>query len=232
MSARYAIYFAPAPESPLWEFGSAVLGYDAATGEPRPPLAPEGVEPDAWTSITAQPRRYGFHATLKAPFGLAEGAREDDLIEAGHAFARKRRAFELPRLEVGAVATFAALIAVDRPEALDALAAACVEAFEPFRAAPSAEERARRLEEPLTPRQRDHLERWGYPYVFEDFHFHMTLTGSLPPVAVQLVVDGLAALYADHVGAARTRVDAATLYVEEDPARGFRIVDRFVFGVG
>lgn len=229
---RYAIYFAPAPESPLWEFGSAVLGYDAATAEPRAPLAPEGISVEDWTEITTQPRRYGFHGTLKAPFRLAEGAREDDLIEAGHAFARRRKSFELPELKVGAVATFAALVPFERSQGLDALGSACVEAFEPFRAAPSAGERERRLDAPLTPRQLENLDRWGYPYVFEDFRFHMTLTGSLPEADVAPVVDGLTTLYADHVGAARTRVDAATLYVEEDPAQGFRIVDRFVFGQG
>lgn len=229
---RYAIYFAPAPESPLWEFGSAVLGYDAATGMPRAPLAPEGVSPPDWTAITAQPRRYGFHATLKAPFRLAEDASEDDLIAAGHAFARKRRPFALPELAVGAVANFAALVPLARSEPLDQFAAACVEAFEPFRAAPTAEERSRRLDVPLTDRQLAHLDRWGYPYVFEDFRFHMTLTGGLEPGYVEPIVEGLSSLYVDHVGAAQTRVDAATLYVEEDRAQGFRIVDRFVFGQG
>lgn len=231
MSApRYAIYYAPAPESPLWTFGCAVLGYDAATGEPRAPLAPDGVSPVDWARITEQPRRYGFHATLKAPFRLAEGATEDDLIEAGHAFGRKRRGFELPALSVGEIESFVALQPDEPSEPLDALAAACVEAFEPFRAAPPPEELARRLEAPLTERQRAALGRWGYPYVFEDFHFHMTLTGSLAPGLAPPIVQGLSALYADHVGDARTQVDAVTLYVEEDPAQGFRIVDRFVFG--
>lgn len=228
--ARYAIYYAPAPESPLWTFGSAVLGYDAATGEPRAPLAPDGVSPSDWAAITEQPRRYGFHATLKAPFQLAEGATEDDVIEAGHAFAKKRRPFKLPPLVVGDLAGFVALSPVELPKPLGALADACVEAFEPFRAPPPPQEVARRLEAPLTTRQRAALERWGYPYVFEDFHFHMTLTGSLPADAVPPISRGLSALYADHVGSAVTEVDAVTLYVEEDPAQGFRIVDRFVFG--
>lgn len=228
--ARYAIYYAPAPESPLWEFGSAVLGYDAATGKPRPALAPEGVAIEEWTAATAQPRRYGFHGTLKAPFRLAEGASEDDLISAGQAFARKRRAFDLPRLAIGSVAGFVALLPTETSEALNALGADCVEAFDRFRSGPTAQESARRLEAPLTERQRGHLDRWGYPYVFEDFRFHMTLTGALPAHDVERFEAGLAALYAEHVGEAGTRVDAATLYVEERPGEGFHIVDRFVFG--
>ncbi|WP_020177503.1 DUF1045 domain-containing protein [Methylopila sp. M107] len=229
-AARYAIYYAPPPESPLWTFGSAVLGYDAATAEPRPPLAPEGISTADWTAITAQPRRYGFHGTLKAPFRLAEGASEDDLVRAGHVFARKLRGFELPPLEIGPVATFAALKPLGRSEPLEAMAAKCVEAFEPFRAAPTPTEVARRLEAPLTERQMTYLERWGYPYVFEDFRFHMTLTGSLPEDRLATVVSGLAELYERHVGAAATHVGAVTLYVEEDPLLGFHIVDRFVFG--
>ncbi len=227
---RYAIYYAPPPESPLWTFGSAVLGYDAASAEPRAPLAPAGVDAAEWTEITAQPRRYGFHGTLKAPFRLAEGASEDDLVKAGRAFARKLRGFDLPALEVGPIATFAALKTITSSEALETLAAACVEAFEPFRRPPSAEETARRLEAPLTDRQRHFQERWGYPYVFEEFRFHMTLTGSLPAERVTPIVDGLAELYEEHVGPAISRANAVTLYVEEDAREGFRIVDRFVFG--
>lgn len=233
MSApRYAIYYAPPPESPLWTFGSAVLGYDAATAQPRPPLAPEGVSAADWEEITAQPRRYGFHATLKAPFQLAEGSTEDDLIAAGHAFARKRRAFELPELRVGGIETFVALSPLERSERIDALSAACVQLFEPFRAPPAPEEIARRTHARLTERQREALERWGYPYVFEDFHFHLTLTGPLPRERVAPIAAGLGELYVEHVGDAKTRVDAATLYVEEDADKGFRIVDRFVFAAG
>lgn len=229
-AARYAIYYAPPPESPLWTFGSAVLGYDAASGEPRAPLAPEGVSPAEWTAITTQPRRYGFHGTLKAPFRLAEGASEEDLVRAGHVFARKLRSFDLPELEIGPIGGFAALKPVTSSTGLERLAAVCVEAFEPFRAPPPPEEVERRLEASLTERQKTYLKRWGYPYVFEDFRFHMTLTGSLPEERLAPIVHGLAELYAEHVGDAATRVGAVTLYVEEDPAQGFRIVDRFVFG--
>lgn len=227
---RYAIYYAPAPGTPLWSFGSSVLGYDAATGVRREPLAPEGVPPDEWEQMTAQPRRYGFHATLKAPFRLAEGAREDDLVEAGREFAKTRRPFALPTLEVSAFDGFVALAPIEVSPELDLLAAACVTAFEPFRAPLSEMELARRLEGGLNHRQEAALRTWGYPHVFEDFHFHMTLTGALPPDLALKVRRGLSALYENHVGAAPTRVDAVTLYVEESRVDGFRIVDRFVFG--
>lgn len=226
---RYAIYYAPAPESPLWTFGSAVLGYDAATGEPQPPLAPAEVPAADWRDMTASPRRYGFHATLKAPFRLADGATEDDVIAAGKALARRRRGFVLPELAVVDLDGFVALAPVEPSGPLDALAAACVEGFDPLRAEPGEEELARRLRARLSERQRAALMRWGYPYVFEDFHFHMTLTGQLPPEVSPAIVEGVSDLYAEHVGSAETKVDAVTLYVEEEPELGFRIVERFVF---
>lgn len=229
---RYALYYAPAPGTQLWSFGSSALGYDAATGARVAPLAPAGVSGEDWEAMTAQPRRYGFHATLKAPFRLADGASEDDLVAAGKAFGRGRRGFELPELAVADLEGFVALTPVEPSPALNDLAAACVSQFERFRAPPTPEESARRHAASLNDRQRASLDRWGYPHVFDDFRFHMTLTGNLTPDRIPMVAEALAALYAELGGDVPNRVDAVTLYVEETPAEGFRIVDRFVFGAG
>lgn len=226
---RYAIYYAPPPESALWTFGSRVLGYDAATAAPAPALGPLDVAPERWAEMTAAPRRYGFHGTLKAPFRLSGSATEDDLVAAGHDFARAQASFRLPPLKVAALGSFVALVPTEEATELARLSDACVEAFDRFRAAPNAAERARRQDAPLTEREAAALERWGYPYVFDDFRFHMTLTGALPEDDVAPTVEALARLYADHVGAAATEVNAVTLFVEETPSEGFRIVDRFVF---
>ena len=70
---RYAIYFAPHSGSLLARFGASLLGYDPATGaEVDAPDHPAFHDPLS-LGWTAAPRRYGFHATLKAPFHLAEG---------------------------------------------------------------------------------------------------------------------------------------------------------------
>ncbi|MEN3351695.1 MAG: hypothetical protein V7632_5330, partial [Bradyrhizobium sp.] len=74
---RYAIYHAPAPDSVLHRFGSTMLGYDAASGDDL--RFPDGVTPD-WRELTQDPRKYGFHATLKAPISLADGKDEAGLI--------------------------------------------------------------------------------------------------------------------------------------------------------
>lgn len=179
MTARYAIYAAPEPETALWAFGSQVIGYDAARGVDA--AFPAGAPFDApdWATLTDDPRRYGFHGTLKAPFSLATGAAEAELLEAAMLFAERRAAFVVA-LKVAALSRFVALVPAGEAAELAALAGDCVTAFERFRAPLSDADRARRLASPLSPRQIAHLDRWGYPYVFDDFRFHMTLTGRLP----------------------------------------------------
>lgn len=73
---RYALYYTPAADSALWRFGSATLGYDAITGRDIAFAVPPGCEALDWQELIAEPRRYGFHATLKAPFELANGRNE------------------------------------------------------------------------------------------------------------------------------------------------------------
>src|SRR5260221_14664685 len=91
-AARMALYWAPPADSALWRFGSAWLGRNAETGADRPPPALEtGMDAGWQQDATAEPRRYGLHATLKPPFRLASGATRDELVTAlgEHAAARK-----------------------------------------------------------------------------------------------------------------------------------------------
>ncbi len=176
--ARYAIYAAPERDTRLWHFGCRVLGRDAETGEDIEQIVPKGFAPEEWREITASPRRYGFHATLKAPFVLADGRSEEELFDAVRTFAGRQVPVEnvplVPEFSGGFV-----LLAPQQPDArLDTFAEASVQYFEPFRAPLTAEDRARRKN--LTERQAGYLERFGYPYVFEDFQFHLTLAGPLP----------------------------------------------------
>jgi putative phosphonate metabolism protein len=218
---RYAIYFAPPAETALWRFGSSVLGYDAATGEDTPFLIPPGFVEHEWRDLTAEPRRYGFHATLKAPFRLARGASEQDLTAALARFA-KGRAAVLADLSVTALGSFVALAPQGRPPELSDLADAAVDAFEPFRAPLSEAERLRRRPEALSPRQRELLERYGYPHVREQFRFHMTLTGPLGSHA-DAVATRLRALAASHLAPGPTLVNSIAL-VRQTPGARFRIV--------
>lgn len=176
---RYAIYFTPNYDDPLTRLGSQWLGRDAFTGKTVVQPVLEEVSCERLHGLTADPRRYGFHATLKAPFPLADRRSEAELRDAFAAFCERMPAFTLPGLEVARLGSFLALTLSQPSEALEVFAAMCVEAFDPLRAPLSQADRERRLASPLSERQQTLLGRWGYPYVFEEFRFHMTLSGRL-----------------------------------------------------
>ncbi len=226
--ARYAIYYAPPEDSPLARFGDAWLGRSAA-GRPlatRPEGAGlDGIDLDA---ITESPRHYGFHGTLKPPFALAEGRGEADLIAALDAFAAGVRRFDLPPLRCAALGSFIALVPGSDCAELSWLAGACVETFDPFRAPPSDGELAGRRANGLGERQEAMLVRWGYPYVFEEFRFHLTLTGRLDPPVRDRVRAALADLTAP-LRADPVPVGDLALFRQPDRTTPFRIVERFEF---
>ena len=176
---RYAIYVVPRADTALYRFGASVLGYDCYTGNDVGSLA--GTEAFAWPEIVREPRVYGFHATLKAPFRLGEGISEADLVRAFVSQVGDIASVDVGDLILREIGAFIALVPKTPSPALNRLAETCVQAFDHFRAPMSEAERARRLASNLSTQQIEHLDRWGYPYVFEEFRFHMTLTGPLAP---------------------------------------------------
>ncbi|MEQ8355995.1 MAG: DUF1045 domain-containing protein [Kiloniellaceae bacterium] len=178
-SPRYAVYFALPRENGLWRLAQAWLGRDCETGESLAQPVLDGWPADVVAEVTASPRHYGFHATLKAPFRLAEEKTPQDLRENLIGFAGKRRAFSTSPLKVSAIGPFLALtLAAPSPE-MTGLADAAVTELDPLRAPLDEGEIQRRLGAGLTARQEELLRRWGYPYVEEEFRFHMTLTGPI-----------------------------------------------------
>lgn len=224
---RYALYYAPAADSALWRFGSAVLGYDAVTGEDLPVLAPDGRDAGDWHALTEEPRRYGFHATLKAPFELAAGRSEGQLRAFAHNYAAGLEAVPLAGLSVNALGSFVALTPSIDSQALQRFAFSAVQAFEPFRAPLSEADMARRLRHPLTPAQRAYLEAFGYPYVGDAFRFHMTLTGSLPREQGSAVRQALTEAYEEAVPPQPVVVDRIALFKQETRSSRFRLLDSF-----
>ena len=172
--ARVAVYYAPRPDDPLFAEAATWLGRDPESGAPAPqPDIPDIAE------VTAEPRLYGFHATLKPPMRLAEGRQWFDVVQAADELADRIAPFDLPPLAVSDVHGFLALRETVACPPLQALADACVEQLDPLRAPPSEAELARRRRAKLTPQQDAMLVRWGYPYVFDTWFFHMTLTRRL-----------------------------------------------------
>ncbi len=226
-TSRYALYFAPRTSSGWWKFGARWLGRDAATGErvEQPPIT--GLPREALQALTAAPRKYGFHATLKAPFALRQGATRAALAEAVAQFCRARHPIPLPPFAVTRLADFLALVPATREGRVNELAADCVREFEAFRAPLAAAELDRRRREGLSPRQDRYLEEWGYPYVFAEYRFHLTLTGSLEGAPPHQVAALLAAAR-DALPAIPLRLDALCLFEQPEPTAPFRLLKRFL----
>lgn len=218
---RYAIYYAPAPDSVLGRFGAALLGYDAYQGTDAP--FPEGINVPNWPALTQDPRKYGFHATLKAPMALAPDKSEDGLIAACAAFASKPRAIPIIEPVVDLIDGFIAIVPAKPSAELENLAAACVGEFDAFRGPLTETDLARRKPSRLTPRQRDYLHRWGYPYVFEEFRFHMTLTGRLDAGRRTLILEMLRNRFRDS-GVNDLAIDGITLFRQDGPDRRFLVI--------
>jgi putative phosphonate metabolism protein len=222
---RYAIYFAPPRDSILDRFGSRWLGRDAWSDAPLAQPALHGMEPTRLAALTAAPRRYGFHATLKAPFALKDGVTAETLIDALTFFARDRAPIRAGHLTVSDLRGFLALTFAEAAGPVRALADACVEAFQPF-ARPSTADDIHRRSHGLTARQRANLQRWNYPFVFEEFRFHMTLTDRVDGAERKVLAAALertaSAVLDEPVG-----IDALTLFIEDRPGSNFRVAGRF-----
>lgn len=214
---RYALYFSPAADHPLTTAASRWLGRDAFTGDTFATPHVAGLASEDVHALTADPRRYAFHATLKAPFELAEDRSEADLLEALERFAAATPAFDIPNIVIGQLGRFFALVPDRIYPDLQEFAAGIVEKFEPFRAPLTDADIARRKPETLSPAHRENLIRWGYPHVMDEFRFHMTLTGQVEPEQSAAIRMALDARFADFIDKPLS-INGLSIFVE--PERG------------
>jgi putative phosphonate metabolism protein len=232
--ARYALYYAPEVGSPLEIFGRSWLGWDAAAtvekGAHGPLPGVRDLTKKEVAEAVAAVAPYGFHGTLKAPFFLRSPDLEPVLIEEIKGFAKARRPFPLPPLRLRRMKRFLALMPEGACPPLDDLAEACVRHFDPYRKSASRAELARRRAAGLSARQEQHLERWGYPYVLDEFRFHLTLAGPLngDDIAAKLM-RALETQLAD-VDLDGVRVSSVCLFIQERQGRPFRCHSRYAFG--
>jgi putative phosphonate metabolism protein len=228
---RYALYFAPERGSALATLANAWLGRDPATGliVPHPDL--DGIGEGGLAAITSSARRYGFHGTLKAPFELADGVEEADLVRAMSAFCADYPGFEVPSLSASLIDGFLALTPTERSSELDHFADEVVRVFDRYRAALTEADVERRNPASLSSAQLRNLMRWGYPYVFESFRFHMTLSSRLTGEDRNRVL-AIAKSYFAPVLERPVAVDALTLFVEPEPGAPFEIHSRVPLSSG
>lgn len=218
-TGRTALYFAPALESPWWRFGAQWLGRDEARGMPLAQPLPPGWQAGPFAALTQEPRRYGLHATLKAPFrpSVPPAALRTRLA----ALAAELHAVPLAPLVPVYMDGFLALVPAGRNPALNALAARCVTELDDLRQPLTASERARRHPERLDARGVELLDRYGYPHVLERFRFHLTLTGPCDATTAGRLVTHLAPQLATLNQAHPPVLDRLCLFHEPAPGADF-----------
>ena len=157
---------------------------------------------------------------------LPPGRTELELVAACAAFSETARPIPMIGPVVDSISGFIAVIPAEPVDALQELAADCVREFDCFRAALTAEDRARRKPEGLSERQRDYLDRWGYPYVMEEFRFHMTLTGRLDAERRGPILEMLRTRFAS-LRLDTLAIDRLALFKQDDAKARFRIIDEW-----
>jgi putative phosphonate metabolism protein len=221
---RFAIYFVPAAGTALYRFGAAVLGYDCYTGEDVARLPDVALTEAEWATLTAEPRTYGFHATLKAPFRLRDEFGHEDVLAEVKTLAASISTVPMLEPAVELIGGFVAIVPRSPSPALERLAASCVTDFERFRLPMTAQERSRRLAAGLSLHQAANLDRWGYPYVFEEFRFHMTLTGRIGSDRRLAIRALLQDKFARACGHGPIRLDRLALVRQDHPNAPFRVI--------
>lgn len=226
---RLALYNSPPVDSPLFGLAAAWLGRDpreaVSIGQPMT----RDIAAERMAELTADARRYGFHATIVAPFRLAEGRTVEELEAEISQFCTGRNEVEIARLVLGRLGPFFALVPGTQVQPLHDLESACVDHFNGWKAPLSPSDIARRNPDALTARQREYLDTYGYPYVKAEFRYHMTLTGPVP--------EGEAAMFRraieTHFETVLDRpylVDSLSLFVEPVPGSPFQLRSSFPLG--
>lgn len=229
-SSRYAIYFVPAADQPLFRFGRAVLGYDCYTGETVAHPLFDAITPPEWAALTREPSIYGFHATLKAPFRLPPSTGEAELMQAFAGFTASGLAAAIINPCIRTLGRYVVLMARRPCPALDALAARCVSAFDRFRAPLTQAERERRLSAGLSPAEIAYLDQWGYPFVFDAYRFHMTLAGPVAPERRDAALASMQEAFARLCGDTELIVDRVALLRQYNAQSRFRVLAQAPLG--
>lgn len=226
---RYAIYFIPRQDEKLARIAANWLGRDPFGAATRPVEAVGDLSAAEVAFHTASARRYGFHATLKAPFRLATNETEASLRTALDHFAGAMPVVTIPRLVVSQIDGFFALVPEAPLPPLNRFADDVVRDFDRFRAPLTEAEIERRSPDSLKPGEFRNLCQWGYPYIFESFRFHMTLSGRAGPQEsprLRLAIEGLFA----EVLHQPVPVDGLTLFIEPEPGAPFMVLSQHALG--
>lgn len=226
---RFALFYAPPPSSLLWKLGCKWLGWDALTQTKIKQDRFSEIAPGRISELTRIPRRYGLHATLKPPFSLAKGCDEGELRSAINDFSAQCCSFSTSPLVLRQINDFFCLCPGKQPLHLDALAASCVQKFDSFRAPSSRLELARRRAEILTDPQKYNLENWGYPYVLDEYRFHITLTARMIDASEKRLLHSFLSDVFSPVLGKPLEIEGICLFIEPATGQSFYYSDFFPF---
>jgi hypothetical protein len=231
--ARFAIYYAPEDGSPLDRFGVSWLGRAVSGDGTDEELGrwPEvvGLTPDETTAALSSVAHYGFHGTLKAPFFLRSPDLGTDLIESLQTFAARQHPFRLPPLGLKRMGRFLALMPEKTSAELNALAEACVREFNLYRRPLSESECTRRRAAGLSVKQERHLLQWGYPYVLDQFRFHLTLAGPLSDERIVTRLEHALAERLSRLNLDAIAVKSISLFIQKNTKSPFYCHSRYSF---
>lgn len=227
---RFAIYYAPPRGSDLEAFGESWFEWNSQQFAPRIQCSDTlDLSNDEIKRITSGPARYRFHGTLKPPFYLSSDCSLGDLDTALSNFAGSHKAFECGALQLTEVGQFLALCPVDIAQNITKLALDCVEDVDRFRKPEAQEEMQRRRNSGLTPRQDALLVKWGYPYVMDEFKFHLTLTGKMNKILCSRVKKSLAP-YLKKILQQRFVFKEIALFGDPGEGQNFQEIKRYELG--
>jgi hypothetical protein len=219
---RYAICFTPSPSDPLTIVAANWLGRNVYSGEMVEPPRIRGLGIHEVAFHTALPRRYGFHAVLKAPFRLADPTSEPALLRDLMRYSGTLTPFELPRLEIARLGNVFGLVPARPCDRLNYLAAALVEEFDRFRAPMSEAEIDCLDPDGLSAPQFANLHRWGSAHVMDEFRFQMLLTGPVGASDISRMEQALQDFF-EPVLAEPVAVTNVALMMEEGSGGPFRV---------
>jgi len=209
---RYAIYYCPGIHTALGRLGREWLSEA---------LILPGISSERRQVLLADARRYGWHATIHAPFAPISGASYGDVRSAVTALAETFSAFELT-LRLDRLAGFLSLRPLVDGIPERALAAACLHKLRPIRASLS-DEALQHRSAGLDKDELALLQKHGYPYVLDRYRFHLTLAapaGELEELAMRRWLQPRVAALPP------ARIDALAICREAAPGSPFELLER------
>ena len=219
--SRYAIYYIP--DLPLFQIGSDWLGWNSIIGQ-------ETTLSADYRRITDRPRKYGFHATVKPPFSLASHSTLGKLQDEFHAFCASVSPATGGTLKISRLGRFLAMAQDVQSNEVTELVASTVSHFDKFRAPLSDQDIAKRRQRRLTPQQDALMLRWGYPYVMQEFKFHMTLTGPLAPNEIDAIEHDANTRFREFLGQP-LKIASLALLGEDSESGRFHVIEKQSLGM-